>query len=145
MMTESSFEEILSRDGRLVYSSVGDSMLPLIRQGRDLVVIKKAEGRLKKYDIPLYKRPNGRYVLHRVLRVHKDSYDICGDNRRHIERGVTDRQILGVLTAVVRDGREIPLKGWKYRLYILFWCAPFPIRAGILMIRDYLRRIKRDL
>ena len=66
-MRKSSFEEILARDGRLVYSNVGDSMWPLIRQGRDLLVIEPARGRLKRLDVPLYKRDNGQYVLYRVL------------------------------------------------------------------------------
>ena len=52
-MSKASFEEILNRDGRLIYSSVGDSMLPMIKQGRDLLVIEKPAGRLERYDIPL--------------------------------------------------------------------------------------------
>ena len=82
-MSKSGFEEILERDGRLIYSSVGDSMLPMIRQGRDLLVIEKPAGRLKRYDIPLYKRDNGRYVLHRILKVRDKDYDIS--LRKHQE------------------------------------------------------------
>ena len=70
-MNKSNFEEILARDGRLFYTNVGDSMMPLIKQGRDLLVIEKTAGKLKKYDIPLYKRDNGQYVLHRILKVRK--------------------------------------------------------------------------
>ena len=66
-MSNSSFEEILDREGQLIYTNVGDSMWPLIRQGRDLVVIHRTTGRLKKYDVPLYRRDSGQYVLHRVL------------------------------------------------------------------------------
>ena len=45
------FEDVIERDGKLVYTNVGDSMLPFIRQDRDLVVIEKPRGRLKKHDI----------------------------------------------------------------------------------------------
>ena len=62
-MNKSSFEEILKDEGRLVYSNVGMSMQPLIRQGRDLLIIERTAGRLKKYDVPLYKRDNGQYVM----------------------------------------------------------------------------------
>ena len=75
------FEDIIDRDGRLIYTNVGDSMMPLIRQDRDLLIIEKPDGRLKKYDVPLYKRDNGQYVLHRILKVREDDYVICGDNR----------------------------------------------------------------
>ena len=131
-MSKTTFEDILNRDGRLIYSSVGDSMLPMIRQGRDLLVIEEPKGRLKKYDIPLYKRDNGRYVLHRILKVRAKDYVICGDNRWNPEYGITDRHIIGVLTAVITDGVEKPLKGWRYSLYVFLWCRLFPVRALIL-------------
>ena len=76
-----SFEEIINRDGKLIYTNKGDSMMPLIKEGRDLIIIEKTQGRLKKYDVPLYKRDSGQYVLHRILKVREDDYVICGDNR----------------------------------------------------------------
>lgn len=142
-MNKSSFEEELARHGKLIYTNEGNSMAPLIRQGRDLLVIEPAHGRLKKYDIPLYRRDSGKYVLHRVLKVRKDDYIICGDNRFRKETGVTDSQIIGVLTAVIRDGREISLKNKWYLLYTHLWCDLFPIRAIILMgikaVRKFLK------
>jgi hypothetical protein len=48
------FEDVIKRDGRLVYTNVGDSMRPLIRQDRVILIIEKPQGRLKKYDVPLY-------------------------------------------------------------------------------------------
>ena len=113
-----SFEEIINRDGQLIYTNVGDSMQPLIRQDRDLLIIEKSEGRLKKYDVPLYKRDSGQYVLHRILKVRKDDYVICGDNRYCKEYGISDRHIIGVLTAVVRSGKEISVNDWRYKLYV---------------------------
>ena len=41
------FEEILARDGRLVYRTRGVSMKPMLYQNRDLVCIKVPEGPLK--------------------------------------------------------------------------------------------------
>ena len=142
-MNKSSFEEVLARDGRLIYTSVGDSMLPLIREGRDLLVIEPPKGRLKKYDVPLYKRDSGQYVLHRVLQVRKDGYVLCGDNRWSRETGVTDRQVIGVLTAVIRDGREIPLTDRRRRLYARLWCGLFPLRALVLKGIHESKRKKR--
>lgn len=142
-MSKSGFEEILDRDGRLIYSSVGDSMLPMIKQGRDLLVIEKPAGRLKRYDIPLYKRDNGRYVLHRILKVRDKDYVICGDNRYRPEYGITDRHIIGVLTAVITDGVEKPLTGMRYGLYVFFWCRLFCVRALILRVVSFMKRVGR--
>ena len=137
------FEDVIERDGRLVYTNVGDSMYPLIRQDRDLLIIEKTQSRLKKYDVPLYKRDNGQYVLHRVLKVRPDDYVICGDNRYSKEYGITDRHIIGVLTAVVRDGKEIPITDWRYRLYVHLWCDLFPLRTFILKVKSIPKRLKR--
>ncbi len=137
------FEDVIERDGRLVYTNVGDSMRPLIRQGKDLIIIEKPKDRLKKYDVPLYKRDSGQYVLHRILKVRPDDYVICGDNRYSKEYGITDRHIIGVLTAVVRDGKEIPITDWKYKAYVHLWCDLFPLRAVILKARRFPKWLKR--
>ena len=145
-MSKSSFEEEIRRSGYLLYRNEGDSMLPLIRQGRDLLLIsRKPEGRLNQYDVPLYRRDSGQYVLHRILKVRKDDYVLCGDNRWQRETGISDRHIIGVLTAVIRDGKQLPVTDWRYRLYVHLWCGLFPVRALVLWCRDLPKRIRRKL
>lgn len=140
----STFEEQLALHGKLIYTNVGDSMEPLIRQGRDLLIITaKPEGRLKRYDVPLYKRDSGQYVLHRILKVRADDYVICGDNRWQREYGITDRHIIGVLTGIVRDGKEISVNDGKYRAYVHLWCDFFDIRAFILRVGHFIKRWKK--
>lgn len=144
----SRFEDVLAEQGTLFYTNTGDSMMPLLRQGRDILVIKpKPQGRLHRLDIAFYKRDNGNYVLHRVLKVRKDDYLICGDNRWQVEHGIADRHILGVLDAVVRDGKTIPLRSTpehpkvplRYRVYEHLWCDLFPLRALVLRVRHRMR------
>lgn len=116
-MNKATFEDVLREKGELIYTNVGDSMFPLI-QPRDLLVIKKWDGApLKKFDIPLYKRDSGQYVLHRIIKVRENDYVICGDNRFHLETGISDRHILGVLTAIIRDGKTLSLDSPYYRRY----------------------------
>ena len=98
-----SFEDELAKTGKLVYTTVGVSMRPLIKQDRDISIIEKPKGRLKKFDVALYKRPNGQYVLHRVVKVLDDGYVILGDNCATKEYNIKDSQILGVLTSLVRQ------------------------------------------
>lgn len=130
----------------MVYTNVGDSMWPLLHEGRDLMVIdKKPEGRMKKYDAILYKRPCGKYIMHRILKVRQDDYVLCGDNRWLREFGVKDEWILGVLTAVVRKGKRVSVTSWKYRLYVHIWCDFYWIRAFILRGWGVLRKIVRKI
>lgn len=145
MNNKTTFEEAIQKSGRLVYTNVGDSMMPLLRQNRDLIVIRKPEGRCRKYDVPLYKRDSGQYVLHRIMKVKEDGYVLCGDHRWNREYGITDRHIIGVLSAVIRDGKTIPVTDWRYRIYVHIWCDFFYIRAAILWLKMMPRRIKRKL
>jgi len=138
---KSTFEEQINEHGVLMYRNVGVSMRPLIRQGRDLMVIsRKPEGRLKKYDVPLYKRDNGKYVLHRILKVRENDYVLCGDNCWQREYGITDRHIIGVLTEVVRDGKTIPVTDKAYLCYVHLWCDLFYVRVAVLRGRSILIR-----
>ena len=130
------FEDVISEQGKLVYTNVGDSMYPFIKK-RDLLVIEKINSPLKKYDVPLYKRDTGQYVLHRIVKIKNGEYYICGDNRDHLERGIEDRHIIGLLTEIVRDGKTISVYSSKYRFYKLF----LPLRRFRLSIRYIFRRV----
>ena len=57
-------------------------MLPLLRQGRDLFTVraKKPGERLQVGDVALYRRPPGRYVLHRIVEAGEGEYVLLGDN-----------------------------------------------------------------
>lgn len=65
------FRERLENGQSVQFLPQGTSMLPMIRQGVDSVVVSPlAPGEpLKLYDLPLYQRENGQYVLHRVVGV----------------------------------------------------------------------------
>lgn len=103
------FEDVIAEQGRLIYTNVGDSMFPIIRE-RDLLIIEAVKQPLRVGDVPLYKRDSGQYVLHRIVAIKNGKYSMKGDNRNSVERGITDRQILGVLTGIVRDGRTYPVE-----------------------------------
>ncbi len=140
-MNKSTFEEQLASTGKLIYTNVGNSMMPLIKQNRDLIIIEPVQGRLKKYDVPLYKRDSGQYVLHRILKVRKQDYVICGDNRSTKEYGITDQHIIGVLTGVIRKQKMIKVTDFKYKLYVHLWCDLFPIRAFIVRVTNKIKRM----
>ena len=140
-----SFEEMLDRNGYLVYTNVGTSMMPLLRQGKDVMEIrKKGPERCRKYDAVLYK-VNGRYILHRIIKVREKDYVIVGDNCFRKEYGITDDQILGVLTGIIRGGKHISVTDKKYLCYVHLWCDFYPIRAGFLYSRAKFGRVKSKL
>ena len=140
----SSFEEQLELCGRLVYYNVGDSMMPLLKENRDLMVLEKPPRAVRKYDAVLYKRENGQYVMHRIIGEREDGFVLCGDNRFCKEYGVNREQVLALLTAVVRNGKEIRYDSFLYKLYVHLWCDLFFIRALILRIIFHIKFSKRN-
>lgn len=131
--------------GRSVsFSPRGVSMLPMLREERDTVELSPITGRLKKYDLPLYQRENGQYVLHRIVKV-GDTYTCVGDNQFQLEPGLCDDQMIAVVTAFTRDGMRIPVSHPGYRLYCRVWHCTRPIRRLWRKVRPILGRIKRRL
>jgi len=142
----STYEEELERHGSFIFTNVGISMMPLLRQHKDLFVIeKKGWKRCKKYDVVLIKRETGQYVLHRILKVCVNDYVLCGDHQFHREYGVTHDQILGVMTKVIRDGVTISVTDKKYQMYVHLWCDFFYIRAVVLWMKMLPYRIRRKI
>lgn len=129
-----SFEDLLTRDGVLVYKTKGTSMEPMLRQNRDLVVIRVPSSRLHKYDVALYRR-GGSYVLHRVMAVKDGYYLIRGDNTFASEI-VPDDAIIGVLTSFTRKGRQCDVTEKGYQWYVRIWGLLYPLRfAGFCAYR----------
>ena len=137
------FEELLDRDGRLVYKTRGISMEPMLRQNRDLVIIQKPIARLKPYDVAFYKRGTS-FVLHRVIQVKEDHYLIRGDNTYAMEI-VPDQDILGVLTGFQRKRKDISVTNGRYLLYVRVWCAIYPLRWFIVKTKRAIKRCLKHL
>lgn len=120
----------------------GRSMLPMLRQGKDTVELKKAPERLKKYDLPMYRGPGGKYVMHRIVDVKDDHYVCLGDNTYVYEK-VRREQIVAMVCAFYRGDRRISVEAPGYRLYCRFWCAAYPVRKLLWRAKHWLgRRLK---
>ena len=135
-----SFEDYLDRFGTLTYTNVGTSMMPLLRQGKDLFILKKrGPERLAVGDVVLY-RAGGKYVLHRVVEVRENDYVILGDNCVRREFGITDDDVIGVMTGFVRRGKEHSVADFGYRLYSALWLRTEKPRVFLKRGRAWLRR-----
>lgn len=144
LMNKTTYEEYLEKYGELTYTNVGVSMLPMLRQGRDVFTVKKkTEERCRKYDVVLYRRPPNHYVLHRIVKVRENDYVICGDNCMNLEYGIKDEDIIGVLEEFVRKGHKISVDNFLYRSYSVIWCAIFPIRRIFMKIKAKFKGLKK--
>ena len=110
-------------------------------------VEKKGSGRLQAGDVALYRRPPDSYVLHRIVEVRPGDYVILGDNCVSREYGVTDADILGVMTGFMRGGRAHSVTERGYRLYTALILHTIPLRIAckkaIITFKRAVRRIVR--
>jgi hypothetical protein len=134
-------EEVLASGGEFRLFPKGVSMRPLIVQGRDSVVLKRNDKEAaKKHDIAFYRRENGAFVLHRVMKVHKDgTFDMCGDNQFEIERGIGREQIIGYVSVIYRKDRAISVSSPMYKLYVFLW-TKMPLRKIAVAIRGIFKK-----
>ena len=121
------FREQLAAGKSVQFSPKGISMLPMLRQEKDSVVLSPVPSHLKKYDLPLYRRDDGRYVLHRVVGVGQ-TYTCMGDNQFEEETGLRHDQMIGLVTAFYRGNRRITVTDPIYWIYCRIWQYSRPAR-----------------
>lgn len=135
-------KEYLAEGKTTKFLPQGISMLPMLRQGIDSVVLCPITGRLKKYDLPLYQRDDGKYILHRVVRA-GDTYTCIGDNQFVLEHGLRHDQMIAIVSGFYRDKKYYSVSDWRYQLYCRFWHYSRPVRhfwrRGVNYIRRHLK------
>ena len=122
-MDKISFEEYLSKNETLTYRNTGSSMMPLLKEGRDLFTVRRLnEGESPKVeDVVLFRRKGSdgqmKYVLHRMIRDHGQNFDFLGDNCVNEERNVPREDVLGIMTEYVRKGKNFKVTDLAFRRY----------------------------
>lgn len=133
-------EKIIDEKGFYVSTSVGMSMYPMLRNRKDTIIIRKKNMRYKKYDVVLYMR-DGKYILHRIVKVLEKGYVIRGDNCYINEYDIDDKKIIGYLAECYRGETKVNFDGILYKCYTRIWNLFYPIRYGIIVIRKILSRL----
>lgn len=138
------FRERLAEGQKVKFAPRGISMLPMLRQGIDTVTLSPLPEKLKKYDLPLYQRRNGKYVLHRIVEA-GDTYTCIGDNQFVYEYGLTHDQMIAVVSSFTRGEREYSVTDWRYRIYCCLWHRSRPLRHFVRRAIGWLRRFLKGL
>ena len=132
--------ETLEKNKHVTFTVTGWSMQPMIYNRRDTVTLSKASLPLKKYDLPFYRMDDGRFILHRVIKIHNDgTYECRGDNRWESEDNIRDDQIIGVVTEFTRNGKRISVNNFWYKVYAHTWKFLHPFKKYY----KYLKRAKK--
>ncbi len=139
-------EECMADGSEVVLTVTGNSMRPLLRHRRDQVVLTKADkARLQIGDVPLYRRANGQFVLHRIVGLGASSYTLCGDGQWTKEYGVPVKSIVAVATGFYRRGKYISCNAFWYKVYVKVWMALLPLRPFVLKGGSFVKRCGRKI
>lgn len=141
MINALSAEAVLCEKGFLSETIVGTSMLPLLKEHRDTVIIEKITAPLRKYDVVLFRRGK-QLVLHRIVKIQKGYFLIRGDNCTHGEK-VYEGQIIGKMTCLYRNGKRYEVNNKTYQLYSIIWVKSHFIFVVFRNVGTLLKRALR--
>lgn len=129
-------ERSIKELGYAVVPITGTSMLPLFKEGRDLVELEScSQERLKKGNVVLYKKNDGTLVLHRIIRVENgEFFTVLGDHQFNNDERVNKNQIIAVACGFFIKGRYVNEKTRWYRLYKKIWLCNLNVRRIILAV-----------
>ena len=83
----------------------GNSMKPTLLDRVSRVRLKAIEDP-KRGDMVLYRRDNGTYVLHRIVKESEDgTFVFCGDAQYQLEKGIRREQMLAVVSDFSRRAK----------------------------------------
>ncbi len=136
-MIEESFRQGLT----VTLGVTGCSMRPMLEPQRDSVILSPCESTtLRRGALPLCRRADGSFVLHRIIRVQKTTYTLAGDAQRELEHDVPKTCVVAVVTGFVRKGHTVSCRDWRYRLYSTVWMWVRPVRPWLFCLASRLRR-----
>ena len=138
-------------EGRCVISfTSGVSMEPLLhdkkKKNATHVLIEPVKGVCKVGDMPLAQMSDGRYILHRIIRVDRKQdkvfYVTRGDHCIGCEC-VPQESVVGVVSEIYYKNKTVKVTDSGYQRYVKIWMRLFPFRKFLKRCRNFLGRIYR--
>ncbi len=134
----------LQTGGKANLTVTGNSMVPMLYHRKDTVMLTSVEGKQKPGQVILYRRENGRYVLHRIIALTEDGYICCGDNQYEKEP-VAHTQLIASVVGFTRKGKLHECTALGYRFYTALWVYGFFARRPYIKIRRWLGRLRKKI
>jgi len=130
---------IVDDGGKFFLKVTGNSMLPFLKNGIDIAILS-APNSVKKYETVLYVRASGGVVLHRIVAIHSDCFDMCGDHQVDVERGIPKENIVAVMREYRRNSKDYSCESAFYKIKSVLWVKTRTFRK---FYRDLKIKVKR--
>ncbi len=141
-MTKQDYLLELNKNGFYVFSALGDSMWPIIKNGRHKVMLVLKKDRLKSGDVAMFERADGTCVLHRVIEVTASGYWFCGDSQYKLEK-VAEKDVFAVMQGFYDKKGFISADDEGYVKRYTKWYSKPKRRRGYLKL-FYMRKNFKD-
>ena len=127
--------ERLNAGERVRIRAKGNSMLPFIRNSKDMIILSKPDiHSLQKGRLLLVHLADGRYVLHRVKKTEENSILLQGDGNLSIFERCSPRDVIAEVVCVIRNGKAIEQGSFRWNLYRCLWPGNYLMRRIFLAL-----------
>lgn len=125
--------QLLSKGNSVTLKAKGNSMLPLLKDGRDHIVLVPFD-KLKKGDVVLAEINTDQYVLHRIIDIRGSRIILMGDGNLRGKEICNIIDIAGVAKSFIRKGKSLDCNSLRWKIYSKVWPTLRPIRRYLLAI-----------
>ncbi len=112
-------ESVLSKGASFRFKARGFSMAPFIMDGDVITVVPAKRGSIGFGQLVAFTHPlTGKLVIHRLLGGSRGVHIVKGDNILSIDGLIPERNILGIVIGICREGKRITF-GLGHEKYVI--------------------------
>lgn len=123
----------LAAGGHFTLTVTGSSMEPFLHNGSSHVLLKRPE-ELRRWQVVFYRRDNGRYILHRIVRIRGDEVTVCGDAQQQPERIHRDQILAAAVWICEKDNDWVEWGSFRHQFRSALWHFLRPLRPYLLRL-----------
>ncbi len=144
--SQAEFAEIIEKTvesgGSMPLVVTGNSMGPFMKDGRDTVWLEACrDADFKRGKILLFRRNDGKFVLHRVRKPMPDGTLVMNGDAQYWCENIKKEQAIAVVTHIETNGKKKSCNSLIYRIKTEAWQILKPLRPYIFRIQSVIKRI----
>lgn len=135
-------EQAIKAGGCVPLVVTGNSMRPFLKDGENTVWLKACtESDYKRGKILLFRRTDGKIVLHRVRKVLRDGELVMNGDAQYWCENIKKEQALAVVTYIEKNGKKKSCNSIIYKIQTEVWQILKPLRPHIFRMHRIIKKI----
>lgn len=135
-------EDTIKAGGSVPLVVTGHSMNPFLKDGKNTVWLKACEEvDFKRGKILLFRRTDGKIVLHRVRKVLSDGELVMNGDAQYWCENIKKEQAVAVVTYIEKNSKKKSCNSLVYKAVIEVWQLLKPLRPYIFRVQRKIKKI----